>query len=75
MNNFLYLVTRLPGAPPVRAGRTWPLGASEAYLTPAQAWTIAQDPGYRIGGMDLELAADPPAPSPAPAAKSRKRTP
>lgn len=46
-------VTRLPGAPPRRAGRTWPEGQSaSADLTPAEIASIQADPRYRLEVLD-----------------------
>jgi hypothetical protein len=44
-----YVVTRLPGAPPCRAGRPWAPGETRADdLSPAQLAALAADPGYRV---------------------------
>jgi hypothetical protein len=42
------LVTRLPGAPPRRAGRVWAEGETHATLTEAEIALVAADPRYRI---------------------------
>lgn len=49
-------VLRLPGAPPRRAGRTWPEGITVrvpvADLTDRQIAALWLDPGYRITHID-----------------------
>jgi len=44
----LYHVTRRPGAPPRRAGRTWPQGQTRAELTAEQLAALQADPHYTV---------------------------
>ncbi|AUB81449.1 hypothetical protein [Candidatus Thiodictyon syntrophicum] len=67
-------VIRLPGAPPWRAGRAWPLGLTAAFLTPEQVRVLGEDPGYSVSDWDPGPAAATPAQSPAAAALRRKRS-
>jgi hypothetical protein len=54
-----YLVTRLPGAPPRRAGRVWPVGVSAVDLCAAEVAVIAADPGYLIVAVGTPTAVGP----------------
>lgn len=65
------VVTRLPGAPPRRAGRVWAVGETIAEgLTAEQMQQIAADPRYRIDALPEP---DPePDPEPEPVKPSRK---
>ena len=59
-------VLRLPGAPPVRAGRAWPAGqrvrVAEGDLSPAQVLALLADPGYAVS-IDLDSRPAEPTPS------------
>jgi len=73
MGDYQHLVTRLPGAPPRRAGLVWPLGETIAEgLTQAQAAAIAADPGYRLDVLDVVAVAAIPA-DPAPKTPRARR--
>jgi hypothetical protein len=73
MGDYQHLVTRLPGAPPRRAGLVWPLGETIAEgLTEAQAAAIALDPGYLLAVLEVVAKAAIPA-SPAPKTQRARR--
>jgi hypothetical protein len=58
-----YLVTRMPGAPPRRAGREWAMGETRAELDAAQVAALDDDPRYGvvpIGPAEPQPAQDPP---------------
>ena len=69
-------VTRLPGAPPRRAGMAWAIGTVEADLTHAQIASLRSDPGYRcepVAAREPVPPADmPPADMPRPRAARTK---
>ena len=48
MGDVTHVVTRLPGAPPRRAGRVWPPGETVAELSEAKVAALVADPGYRV---------------------------
>jgi len=68
----LYHVTRHPGAPPRRAGRTWPQGQTRAELTDGQLAALQADPGYSVASASP--AKDGPTAAPARKRAPRKKT-
>ena len=67
-----YVVTRRPGAPARRAGLVWPVGDTEARLSPAEADAIGRDPGFDLCRLVVEAVLVVPdqaeTPEPAPVA-------
>ncbi|WP_295582273.1 hypothetical protein [uncultured Lamprocystis sp.] len=71
MTTARYQVTRLPGAPPRRAGRVWPVETPvNADLTAVQVALIAADPGYLLAPVAAPIPLD----APRPAKAGRRRT-